>query len=117
MPQFVSDKTYFLNADKSKVVAEDDPDASFLLVREGAAIDQAEADRYGLKLQAVEVYDAVADHAAKHGGETAADANARRTAMLAGEPDPDGSAVEGERGEKARAATENKAVAKAPANK
>lgn len=44
----VADKTYFLNADKSKAVDEDSEEAAFLLVREGCEISPDEAVKYGL---------------------------------------------------------------------
>ena len=97
--QRVAKRTAFYNADKSKLVAEDSPDAAFLFVREGSAIrDNAEADRLGYTdFEDAALYDAVADHERKHGGETQQQADANRAAMLAGEPDPDGAPVEGER--------------------
>ena len=45
-----SDKTYYLNADRSKAVPEDSEDAAYLLVREGGEIAEADAKQYGLKL-------------------------------------------------------------------
>lgn len=120
MPQRKATETLYMNADKTKLVKEGDPDAAFLFVRKGSAINDAESQRYGFKVSGsdVTVYDAIGDHEDKHGGETEAEAKQKRTAMLEGVPDPDGPAVEGERGEKATAAAPNtKAVAKAPANK
>jgi hypothetical protein len=48
MPEFVSDKKLFLNADKSAVVDEDSPDAAFVLVGEGGTVSHEDAERYGL---------------------------------------------------------------------
>lgn len=42
-------ETHFLNADKSKTVKEDSPDAAFLLVREGMEISEEDAKTYGVK--------------------------------------------------------------------
>lgn len=46
---FKSDRDIYLNADKSAVVEEGDPDAAFLLVGAGSEIDDTEAAKYGLK--------------------------------------------------------------------
>lgn len=101
---FTSDRRLYLTAD-DEVVEDGDERAATLLVGAGGEVDDATAKRYGLKLKgaAPEPYDAVADHEAKHGGETEAEADEARRRMLAGE--------------KATAPTENKAVTKAPANK
>lgn len=127
MPQRISKKTLYLNSDRSKVVDEGDVDAAFLLVREGSAVDEAEVARLeglGVKIKLsttdAEVYDAAADHESKHGGETDEQARAARQRIFDPnrEDDPDGPAVEGERSDvKADAPKDNKAVAKAPANK
>jgi hypothetical protein len=113
MPDFVSKKTLYLNADRSKVVAEDDADATYLLAREGAVVAPEAVERYKVAVAEAETYDAVADHEAKHGAESEEQARAARRRMLEGEPDPDGPAVEGERGEKAAAPKANKAKAAA----
>jgi hypothetical protein len=109
----ISDKTLYLNADRTKVVEGDNnPEAAFLLVREGAALSQSDADQYGVKLQEVPAYDAVADHAAKHGAESDAEAAAKRKAMF-NKPDADGEPQEGERGtgaKNSKAARENKSL-------
>lgn len=115
---FIADRTLYLNADRSAVVEEGSPDAAFLLARAGASVDDATAAQYKLKLQAAPVYDAAADHAAKHGGDTEAAARAKRQRVIEGVPDPDGPPVEGERaGLEEAKADEPKAVSKAPANK
>lgn len=41
-----SNQTVYLNADKSKAVPEGDPDARFLLVREGHELDDKIAEQY-----------------------------------------------------------------------
>lgn len=46
---YKSDVALYLNADKTKVVHEGDPDAAFLLVGAGSEIDESEAEKYGLK--------------------------------------------------------------------
>ena len=46
---FTSEKRLYLNADKSKVVEEDDPDASYLLVAAGGQVSDEHAKQYGLK--------------------------------------------------------------------
>src|SRR5215216_4592895 len=92
----------YYTADRSRVVGEGDPDAAYLLVNAGSSLDGlSEADRKAYdnfaagKVDTVQEYDAVADHAAKHGSETQAEADAAQQRMLAGEPDPDGPAVPG----------------------
>lgn len=45
---FTADKRYYLNADKSRVVEEGDPEASSLLVGAGGELPMAEARTYGL---------------------------------------------------------------------
>ncbi len=120
MADQIADQDYFADA-SGKLVTAGSPDAAFLVARKGTAISDEAATRYGIKnLQAAATYDAVADHEAKHGGETEAEAARKRQDMLAGVPDPDGPAVEGERGEDAKAAhvaPDTKAVSMAPANK
>lgn len=110
MPERVADKDYYADAD-GKLVEADDPNAAFLVAREGTAVSDAAAKQYGLEsLQVAETYDAVADHAVKHGRETEAQAADARQRMLAGQPDPDGEPVEGERGDaKAARPAANKA--------
>lgn len=114
MPERIATKDYYADAD-GKLVGADK--GTIIVARKGTVISDEVAERYGLKVQDTEVYDAVADHEEKHGNETDAEAQAKRTSMMEGVPDPDGPAVEGERGAKGRAATDNKALAKAPANK
>lgn len=46
---FRSDKRLYVNADKSKVVEEDSPEAAFLLVGEGGTVSDEDAKKYGLK--------------------------------------------------------------------
>ena len=48
MPNIKSDKRYCLTADRSRVVAETDPDADTLLVGAGCEIDANIARRYGI---------------------------------------------------------------------
>jgi hypothetical protein len=97
---YTSKHRLFLTADRSRVVRADDPEAAYLFVGAGGSVSDEDAQRYGLKDlgDAPQVYDAKADHAAKHGNETQVEADAKHQAMLAGLPDPDGPAVEGERG-------------------
>lgn len=115
---YVATERLFLTAD-DRVVKEGDEAAVSLLVGEGGTLDDETAKKYKLKGggDAPEVYDAVADHEAKHGGETDAEAEAKRQRMLEGQEDPDGPPVEGERDEKAAKAKANKAVQNPPANK
>jgi hypothetical protein len=113
----VAKQTVYTNADRSELAEEGTPGA-LLLAREGAFISEVDAKQFKVKTDEDEVYDAVADHEAKHGGETEEQARAARQRMLEGQPDPDGPAVEGERsGVKASAPKENKAVKNAPDNK
>lgn len=44
----ISDKQYYLTADKTTVVATDDPRTAYLLAGAGAAISDEDAERYGL---------------------------------------------------------------------
>lgn len=46
---YTADRNIYLNADRSKVVEEDSPDAAFLLVAEGSELSDEEAAEYGLK--------------------------------------------------------------------
>lgn len=117
MPDRIADKDYF--ADENGKLTKAGDSARVLVARKGTAISEAAAAQYGLdKLSEADTYDAVADHEAKHGGETDAEANEKRAAMMAGQPDPDGPAVAGERGEKATdGPASTKAVSRAPANK
>lgn len=78
MPQRISTRTLYLNADRTKVLEDGDPDAAFLLVRAGSAVDEAAVAR--LEKSGLKVTIPVAEA-------------------------------------KAKAPAENKAVAKAPANK
>lgn len=48
MATYKSDKRLYVNADRSKVVSEDSPEAAYLLVSEGGEIPEEEAKRYGL---------------------------------------------------------------------
>ena len=45
---YLSDRRLYLNADGTKVVEHDDPEAATLLVGEGGELDDAEAAKYGL---------------------------------------------------------------------
>lgn len=45
---FVSDRRLYLNADRSRIVEESDPQATFLLCGVGGQLDDATADKYGL---------------------------------------------------------------------
>lgn len=75
MPQRVSSKTLYLNADKSKFVDEDSPDAAFLFVRKGSAVNESEYKRLeglGVNMKAVTAeahpnFDARAAHVAEFG--------------------------------------------------
>lgn len=103
MPQRKATETLYMNADRTELVPEGHEDAAFLFVRKGSAINEAEAQRYGFDVQGVDAaeYDAVADHAAKHGGldpTTDLTEAERRQRMLSGVDDPDGPAAPGERG-------------------
>lgn len=98
MPNKVSDKTLYLNADRTKVVDEGSEDAAFLLVREGGVLSAEDAERYGISGEDEVIYDAKRDHYEKHGGQDPTLDVAGRAAMLRGEDDPDGPAAPGERG-------------------
>jgi hypothetical protein len=113
----VAKKTVYLNADRTKMVSEGHADATFLLAREGAYISEADAKQYGVGGDEPQAYDAIADHAEKHGGETQEEADRKRLAMFEGQPGPDGPVVEGERSKKAIAPADNKARSRAPENK
>ena len=45
---FKADRRLYHNADKSKVVEEDDPEAAYLAIAEGQEVPDAEAKRLGL---------------------------------------------------------------------
>jgi hypothetical protein len=45
---FRSDKRLYVNADKSKVVEEDSPDAAYLLVGKGGTVSDDDAKKYNL---------------------------------------------------------------------
>jgi hypothetical protein len=46
---FKSDKRLYVNADRSKIVEEDSPEAAYLLVGEGGQVSDEDAKKYGLK--------------------------------------------------------------------
>lgn len=64
----IAKKTMYFTADRSRLVAEDDPEAAYLFVRAGSPIDdEAEAKRLGYKdTEDAPVYDAKAEHALAH---------------------------------------------------
>lgn len=123
MANKVAKEAIWLTADDQPVKA-GDARAACLLVAAGLELSDDEIAQYKVgKLVAdpAEAYDAVADHEAKHGGETPEQAAQARQRMLDGESDPDGPPAEGEHGNlddesKAAKARPNKA-AKAPENK
>lgn len=45
---YTSDRRLYLNADGTKVVEHDDPEAAILLVGEGGELSDADAAKYGL---------------------------------------------------------------------
>lgn len=105
-----ADKRYYLNADRSRVVEEGDPEAAYLLAHEGGDIPTEDAKRYRLGRYADEdapepvanvVYSSVAppkdDEAKAEATEPAAD------------DDPGAKAVTGPPANKARAASVKKA--------
>ena len=49
MPSFKSDKRLYLNADRSKVVEEGDPDAAYLFAVEGDTVSAEDAKKYELR--------------------------------------------------------------------
>ena len=120
----VAKERLYLTADGTRVVREGDPDAASLFVAKGRDVSDADIEKYQLA-KLVEggpvAYDAIADHDAKHGGETEQDAALKRQAMLDGQPDPDGPPADGERGnldeKQVTSPKATKAVTKAPANK
>lgn len=132
MPQRIASRTVYATSD-GQLVDEGHADAAYLVAREGAAIDEAWAQRLGVDAARIDgtdatAYDARADHAAKHGGDTQAAADGKRARMFEGVADPDGAPAEGERADlgseapanEAKAAGEpaaTKAVSKAPENK
>lgn len=46
---FKTDKRLYVNADRSKIVDEDSPDAAFLLAAAGHTVSDEDVKRYGLK--------------------------------------------------------------------
>lgn len=122
MAERVAKTTKYYTADKARLVDEGDPEGVYLFVRAGSPIPTAEAERLNYtEADEVQAYNARADHALKHGGDTVAAADAKRARMFEGIPDPDGPPAEGERGDleekAADAARATKAVEKPPANK
>ncbi len=100
---YVSKERLYLDAD-GKVVKDGDEGARTLLVGEGGELDDVTAKRHKLSGgDKAEAYDAVADHEARHAGETDAEADAARARMLAGKA--------------ATAPPATKAVSRAPDNK
>lgn len=120
---YTATRDLFLNADKTKVVEEDDPEAAYLLVNKGRTLQDKEYA--GLDMprsgSATTAYDAKADHEAKHRGETNAEAKRKRAAMFDPnrDDDPDGPPAEGERSgvKAAKQPPETKAVTRAPSDK
>lgn len=58
MTKYITDRRLWLNADKSRVVEDGDPEAAFLLASKGKELDAATVERYGLgvaKAQAKQV--------------------------------------------------------------
>lgn len=104
MPQRISKKTLYLNADRSKVVAEDDPDAAFLFVRAGSAVNEHEAAR--LEKDGVKLNLSTDDHEVP----SARELHEAQYNPATEEPKAPADA-------KAAEPKANKAVAKAPANK
>lgn len=96
MGDYTSDRRLFLNADKSRVVDEDDPEASYLLVGEGGTVPAAEAERLGLHGKS-------GGHAAEHGDAAGDGVQHEPHGAAAGDAEPKG-----------RRAAEDKAV-KGPA--
>lgn len=45
---FISDRRIFVTADRTRIVDESDPEATFLLVAKGGSLDDATAAQYGL---------------------------------------------------------------------
>lgn len=89
MPQRISKKTLYLNADRTKIVAEDSPDARFLLVRAGSAVNESEVARLekaGVKVNLTTEdavpFDARSVHDAEHANETPAQAKAKQEAQF-----------------------------------
>jgi hypothetical protein len=46
---FRTDRRLYLNADRSKVVEENDPEAAYLYLGKGHQVSDADAEKYGLK--------------------------------------------------------------------
>lgn len=111
MTNYVSTKRLFLTADKRRVVEESDPEAASLLVGEGGMVSEADARRYGLKLE---------EYRAPSLLET------ERAGLIAAESDPDrveelrvrqARVAALEAAEKAQPKSDNKARTTAPENK
>lgn len=49
---YKSDKRLYLNADRSEIVEEGSPEATFLLVSEGGTVSTEDAKKYGLSAKA-----------------------------------------------------------------
>lgn len=98
-PSVIADKRYYVTADRSRVVDEDDPEAAALLAAEGDDIADADVERYGL------------------GKRKAAPVEPMAVPSIAADPEPAEESVEEKPAAKAAETTDTKAVQAAPANK
>lgn len=62
---YTSDKALYVNADKSRVVPGDSPEAAFLLVGEGGQLSDEDAAKYGLTKPETKEAKPAADKAVK----------------------------------------------------
>jgi len=69
---FISDRRIYLNADKTKVLEHDDPEARWLLAGEGVEVDAETVKQYNLKHLDAPAEDAPTEDAAPEGKAEAA---------------------------------------------
>lgn len=110
MATYISDKRYFLTADGSRAVEEGDPEAATLLVGKGGELPEAEAEKYGLRLDEYKVPSHLEREQAglKAAEERGATEEARFRRLRVADLEAD---------EKAKAPADNKARSAAPENK
>ena len=75
----IADHRIYLNRERTAIVDEDDPEASFLLAAEGNPVSAEDAEKYGLKPQSKAIHAGQVEDKALHGPSNA-------TAAIDGDP-------------------------------